>query len=269
MIYLYHHKENNFGDNCSPFIVASLLSDKEQLKAQKPDGRHPVLMALGSILQRYPLDKCIIWGAGCMWAPHQAGKYPVKGTPKLITAVRGPHTRRTLRRAGIACPSVYGDPGLLLPRIVKPSQQKKYRVGIVPHVIDYGHDWVEKWRGKPDVCIIDLREPVHEVIEEITSCHVIISSALHGLVTADAYGIPSLWTKLSTKVLGHGFKFRDYFASIHQSDCNRIIIKPETTLRECIDQTNRYKINLDISKLEEVFPGKILKQLGGQYEEKK
>ena len=265
MIYVYRHPENNFGDNCSPFIVASLLPKQEQLKAKKPDGQRPVLLALGSVLQKYPLDQCIVWGAGCMWTHHSTTSYAVRGTPAFIAAVRGPHTRRVLHHAGLRCPPVYGDPGLLLPRFVAPSQTEKYKVGIVPHVVDWESDWVKQWRDQQDVCIIDLSKSISDVINDITSCKVILSSALHGIVTADAYGIPSLWIKLSTNVLGHGFKFRDYFASIHQSDCNRVIIKPETKLQTCVDRVNAYQVNLDTNKLVEAFPYKGLRKLTNDY----
>jgi hypothetical protein len=42
---------------------------------------------------------------------------------------------------------------------------------------------------------------------------------LHGLVLADAIGIPNVWTLLSeNKVVGHGFKFRDYYSAFDIDD---------------------------------------------------
>ncbi|MDY2034134.1 hypothetical protein [Klebsiella pneumoniae] len=33
--------------------------------------------------------------------------------------------------------SVWGDPGLLLPRVYCPKKNKHYKVGIIPHLKDY------------------------------------------------------------------------------------------------------------------------------------
>ena len=56
------------------------------------------------------------------------------------------------------------------------------------------------------------RDPL-EVIREIATCERIVSSSLHGLVTADAFGIPRRW-QLSERVRGAAFKFRDYAAAL-------------------------------------------------------
>jgi pyruvyltransferase len=41
-----------------------------------------------------------------------------------------------------------------------------------------------------------------------------LSSTLHGLVFAHAYGKPALWLEFGDRVLGNGFKFFDYYHSI-------------------------------------------------------
>ena len=55
-------------------------------------------------------------------------------------------------------------------------------------------------------------KPYKEVIDEILKCNKIVSSSLHGIVLAEAYGIPAKWEKYSDDVLGNGFKFRDYLS---------------------------------------------------------
>ena len=47
------------------------------------------------------------------------------------------------------------------------------------------------------------------------SCRQIVTSSLHGLVVADAYGLLSAWLESSTPKGGE-FKFHDYFASVHK-----------------------------------------------------
>ena len=47
---------------------------------------------------------------------------------------------------------------------------------------------------------------------ELTSCAAIASSSLHGLIFGEAYGLPTLWLRVSDKVIGGGFKFADWFS---------------------------------------------------------
>lgn len=86
--------------------------------------------------------------------------------------------------------------------------------------------WSERaWRGlEPgsDTKIIDLgSKDVPGIIESLLSCRRIASSSLHGLILADAYGIPSAWLmaeadKGGSRPKGGEFKYYDYFASIRK-----------------------------------------------------
>jgi hypothetical protein len=125
--------------------------------------------------------------------------------------VRGPRTRDAVIRNGGQCPEVYGDPALVLPRIVPPSAGKKHKLGIIPHYVD--HATVSQ--QFPDLCVINVlyKNPV-AVIDQITSCEKIISSSLHGIIAAHAYGIPVAWVKFSDKLAGDGTKFHDHYESV-------------------------------------------------------
>lgn len=125
--------------------------------------------------------------------------------------VRGPITRNRIIECGGSCPAIYGDPALLLPMFCDESK-KEYEIGIVPHYVDYNLA-VEMF---PSHKIINLknRNPL-EVAKEITKCKKIISSSLHGIIAANAYGIPAAWIKLSNNLKGDGTKFLDYFQSIN------------------------------------------------------
>lgn len=125
--------------------------------------------------------------------------------------VRGPYTRERIKFFGGECPEIYGDPALLLPLLVKPSK-KKYEVGIVPHNVDYKYI-DEKYKGK-NIISLGTRN-YNNVIDKITECESIVSSSLHGVICAHAYGIPAAWVKPNTKLKGDNVKFEDYFASVN------------------------------------------------------
>ena len=98
---------------------------------------------------------------------------------------------------------------MLLPLIYTPRAEKRFEVGVVPHYVD--RDAVRV--NDPSVTIIDVRSDWRSVIEQIAECETIPSSSLHGLIVAEAYRIPALWTTITDKVAGEGFKFRDYYLS--------------------------------------------------------
>lgn len=56
------------------------------------------------------------------------------------------------------------------------------------------------------------------VIDQIVQSKLIISSSLHGVILADAYGVPSVWYRGLGKDID--FKYLDYYASTGR--------KPET-----------------------------------------
>jgi pyruvyltransferase len=63
----------------------------------------------------------------------------------------------------------------------------------------------------PDVHMIDVTAEPAQVMCEIARCSTVISSSLHGLVAAEALGIPAAWVVLSDRVAGGTFKFHDYY----------------------------------------------------------
>ena len=108
---------------------------------------------------------------------------------------------------------MYGDPALLVPAYFAPRVEKTHKYGIVARWSE------ERWREAgiaPDVKLIDLGSAdVEGVIEEMLSCRYIITGSLHGLIMADAYGIPSAWVITGTAE-GGAFKFFDYFSTVNK-----------------------------------------------------
>jgi len=111
-------------------------------------------------------------------------------------------------------PEVYGDPAIVLPRYYNPDVKKKFKIGVIPHYVDY-KAVKEHLAEDTHVTIINLlTKSVEPTTREILECDHIISSSLHGVIVAQAYGVPALWIKFSDKLSGDNIKFYDYFESV-------------------------------------------------------
>jgi pyruvyltransferase len=248
----------NFGDLLSPYLVEKITGTaikstpispghKRKFSLRKPPFSY---FAIGSIISRANANS-VVWGSGA-FGTETEGSLHKKAT---YLAVRGPLTRNLLRIYGINCPEIYGDPALLLPCIFNPTVEKKYKVGVILR-------WAEtSWndvQADSDVKKIYLgTDNMEGTLTDILSCEKIISSSLHGIILADAYGIPSAWLG-STTPKGLEFKFYDYFLSVGK------LQKPQhfdfsvpmltwTAISQCI-RFNEQLIEFDARKLLEACP---------------
>ena len=60
--------------------------------------------------------------------------------------------------------------------------------------------------------LIDVTEPVDDVINKITSCDVIATSSLHGAIVAQSFGIP--WVRLYAEPTKDDFKWLDFISAL-------------------------------------------------------
>lgn len=190
---------NNFGDILTP-VVLKHLGVETRWVGKGASGK---LMAVGSILDRMR-ENDVIWGTGAI-PPKKGGLYkPPKGVRFL--AVRGPKTRSLIDGE---VPEIYGDPALLLPRIYTPKFTKEFEIGVIPHEVEKDIPPLDD----PKVLWIDINAGLEAVIDQIARCELIASSSLHGVIAAEAYGIPAVWVKMTNRVHGGAFKYNDYYLS--------------------------------------------------------
>lgn len=207
----------NFGDLLSPYLVEKLTSKPVRAVNNRPGrkGLRAVLrkspfsyLAIGSIISRANANS-VVWGSGAFGTETNSNLNP----KAKYLAVRGPLTRNLLRINKISCPEVYGDPALLIPGIFNPPTVKKYKIGVILRWSET--DW-HRVDVDGDVKKINLgTSDIEGTLTDILSCEKIISSSLHGLILADAYGIPSAWLSSETPK-GLEFKFYDYFLSVNK-----------------------------------------------------
>lgn len=186
----------NIGDMLSPIVVeyaktVHMIKPKEVLR-RKP--RH--LYAIGSIIAGGYQD-ATIWGSGIL---RGKSKYWWSYFRKLdIRSVRGPETRQVMLSNGYKCPEIYGDPAILLPMIYQPNVSKKCEYRVIPHYI-FGTKY-------PNV-LSPVTDNWKSFIDQVVNSELIISSSLHGIILAEAYGIPAILLNDHDMDL---FKYRDYY----------------------------------------------------------
>jgi pyruvyltransferase len=166
------------------------------------------VVSTGSILHHLPEDfsGCIL-GSGLI-AEEFAKLYP----KAKILALRGARSRNLIQASAHVA---LGDPGLLLPRLLPDLPQRQMPVGVVPHFVDKGNMRLREIcaRFPTEIKLIDVQSHPLRVLREMAQCEHILSSSLHGLVVADALGIPNRWLVLSNQVKGGRFKFDDYYSA--------------------------------------------------------
>ncbi len=206
-------------------------------------------LCIGTLLDgsAYKNEATIVWGSGA------SGENRGLSRPCIILSVRGQLTLDYLKKHSIISPESFGDPALLLPRVYQPErragdkfqvlsvaslgeseqssnssfkfqvssskvQSSKYKLGIIPHVVDQQHPVIQEiWQKYADeILIIDLAHYEHwtDVIDQICSCERILSSSLHGIIVSDAYQVPNCWIELTGNISGGHFKYLDYAASV-------------------------------------------------------
>ena len=236
----------NWGDSFNQFFIELVTGEKPETidVRKKVNDRQTSYLVIGSTLQ-YADSNTVVWGAGFI----KPGDI-CREKPQSVLAVRGPLTRQKLIDQEIDCPEIYGDPVLLAPKFYKPKTKKKYRLGIIPHIVDQDNSWFSQIDEQSDkVKIIDVYQTGFKFIDEVFECDLIASSSLHGLIIADAYSIPSSWLEFSDKVIGNGFKFQDYFASVSRKKQKSFRVTSKTTIADIISSFSKYKIKIDLDAL--------------------
>jgi pyruvyltransferase len=209
----------NFGD-----ALTSLILDTYCIKAYWAEPSEAQLVCIGSVMEKVSTEfSGTIIGTGFMSSGPK-----VRFSRAEILALRGPMSKY---QASVEHNIVLGDIGLLVNRLVSPIKKKKWSIGIIPHYVDFFNPVVQEIisNNRSDICLIDATQDPIKVIKEISDCSLIISSSLHGLICADAFGIDSFWAIFSDKILGNGFKFFDHDLTMKITSCPVFLLGNEKT----------------------------------------
>lgn len=228
---------SNFGDALSAALVERMIGKEIPIAEASSRGK---LLGMGSILN-YAEEGDIVWGTG---VNGKSTSYRFENLD--VRAVRGPLTRDFLLKRGIACPEVYGDPTLLLP-IFFPEFQKNLSPEneyiVIPHYSD------EKlFAHLPNM--VSVKEPWETVVRKILNSRFIVSSALSGVIVAEAFGIPARLLQVENKANTEDlFKYKDYYFGTGRTE-----FQYASSIEEALEMGGEPLPICDLKKLIQAFP---------------
>ena len=157
-----------------------------------------------------------VWGSGFFRDDNDS---PLYRKNLKVCALRGQKTQERLSMlTGVKYDVPLADAGLLADMFADPQTEKKYEIGLIPHMSQLEDPAIQALLNIEGVHLIDIRRPAKEVIDDIAQCESVLSSSLHGLIFADSLHIPSLHILGSQALYGGNFKFEDYYSCYGLTD---------------------------------------------------
>lgn len=207
-------QQQNLGDYLA-VVIYQYMCKMYHLNMDKRTNKTIHLYTIGSILLLGHQD-AVVWGSGILNKEAEGFQWKRNRYRKLdIRCVRGPETRRRLQENGYEVENcLMGDPGVLLPLIYTPREKEKREYSVILHMSS-------KKKVKNQINI--LTSNWKKTIDEIYNSRLIISSSLHGIIIAEAYGIPAIL--LNELEFNDLFKYNDYYYSTGRYEypiCNSI-----------------------------------------------
>ncbi len=208
----YWNPTHNFGD-----MLNEDLLNYFKIKFNRVETSEAENIFVGSILGFGGYSKKLnTFGVGFICKPSKSCKFP-KGIN--CHCLRGKKTKYEVEKiTGKRISNcLLGDPGLLCSRFIPVKAQRKYDVGIICHSSDQNSPYLKNIKLKNKSYIfIDIHSSTKEVCHKINECKFILSSAMHGLIVADSYGIPNrriiLTDSKKPAQTRCNFKFDDYYS---------------------------------------------------------
>jgi hypothetical protein len=251
----YFQRVRNIGDAVAPYILEN-VTGRATISARSTE--LPYILSIGSLIQT-STPQSFIWGTGLI---HPSAGI---GSPEArrILAVRGKLTHAELVRNGVRVGDVpLGDPGFLIPRLLGQnlSAGPRFALGLVPHVFDRDHPFFVEAAKDPSVKVLDVCGPAEVFFADLASCGAIASSALHGLVFGEAFGLPTLYLVVSDNFVGGEFKFTDWFSLARNPQSAPLRPGPFVSATEIIRACEPRQIEIDEPALLQAITPKVVEE---------
>ena len=229
----YWRGEQNFGDLLNEKLAGFFCRQFRYAPPHFAD-----YICIGSLLDtflaspRTPSTKrpLHVLGAGFICRPISDETPEQFCRPMQFHVLRGRLTReRCAQATGQDLRTVpLGDPALLTPRLfpnIRPKHGKK--VGIIPHYADRDNQLLReriRLTNTPHV-FLDVSDPPERFLSELVECGLVLSTAMHPLICADALGIPNRHIVAGSGIVGQDYKFRDYYSAYEAEEYTSIDLR--------------------------------------------
>ncbi len=238
----------NFGDIASAWAARQLsgVSTRTAMPGE------PRLLAIGSVLQRAQ-DGDVVWGSGV-----KGGSQPLRpGIDLDVRAVRGPLSVEYLQEAGVSTDRISHlfDPGALFPHLYADQLEAAEGRGgdrIVPH---YHDDLMMRRRHYEHLdAFVSVDTTPLGMMQALKGADRVFSSSLHGIIFAEAMGIPAYWL---APIGGEDeLKYYDYYYGT-----GRTVVKRFESLDEAMRSDPMELPEFDIEGYLQTFPHDTVERL--------
>lgn len=242
-LFYWHESFVNFGDFLSHKVVERITGNPVPIYNKQQQYKKPKFLAIGSILS-FARQNDIVWGAGINGKLLDAKHYLF--TKLDIRAVRGPLTRQFLQKyCNIFCPEIYGDPALLTPYLFPEFKRKKEPR--LPYVIIPHYSERHLFENIQPELLVDPTKDWRSIIKKILNSKFVISTSLHGIIVAEAFGIPARLLRVTNNE--PLFKFHDYYLG-----SGRLHFNIAFSIEEALAMGGEPPFICDLQKLYQAFP---------------
>ena len=197
----------NYGDWLTPYIFSHYTENKIIFQGLTSRAIKKHIVSLGSV-GRFIKSNSVVVGTGV-----SSFKYPLN-TKADYVSVRGPHTADLLVQSGGPKIESFGDPGVVLAKILPLTRGKTNgRIALIRH-----HTHLQAPVVLPDYfdelsVLLSHPDDIVSFIKKLNEYDSVVTSAMHVLITCQSYGIPCalvVFKGFEEYVHGDGIKYIDY-----------------------------------------------------------
>lgn len=208
---IWWDRRPNFGDEFTESIL-NLFGAEHVINVR--DVRFdvgPALLGAGSMLQKLRYPNTVVWGSG--FIDRDLVNSSLR-SPNECLALRGHLSRSVAEKAGWPVSDNFGDPGIFATQIINKPKRPNCEITVVPHFRHFSF-FSSIVNSSAHIQVVDAQSGLINVLRQIAGSEIVLSSSLHGIVVAHAYGIPWTWLRFTSHRLGGDqFKFHDFFSGM-------------------------------------------------------